>query len=1129
MGRSSIPPALIELSNPSTPEAQVAALQSLKNEIVGHEQRKELAVTHGVVKPLAGLLRSEARKGGKRRRGQSNGHGSSLFTENARSSGDMAQWTIEDELRFQATLIVGSLANGKNIHGQLNSIEKLTYYIGGPAFISPLLAGGVLPSLLEALRLGETPSKLVTTTLMTLNQVVDAVAQEKPWLDSSAPSTLAYAVNEQLYTKPVIESLAEILAQPAGTIKANQQINAAVRLIMKTCQDDAAKRMLVEANILDTLAGKLAAIAAADESSQDPETKPASRDQLPRSSLSDILEAISAIIKDSHYYTARFLYSQSTQQLFGWPKDRASTAYEGYSNSSKSHSWDKLIPRVQTMTSKSDAYTKTWPALGSYTSGGDSFSRLPSVDALQQTSGRSVITDESESPLFIWLMYVARRGEGRERLSACWLLALLKKFGDRWPLNDPSKVTRERHFSYLVIPLVVKMIEESNPISEHAKRAHSLGATARDEVRFMLERSPLVLAELVAGNKPLQSAAVDARILPTLVQILKKSFDTVASSSKPLWQPKSSSHEVKDPAIDPASSTLGRLGLSADVIHAFKYRESVLLALAALAADQDSLRKLVIEMGAATHIIEAMVPYSENNEPNVASATVKDGNPEPVLVAACKVTRSLSRSVSVLRTSLIDHGVAQPVYELLMHPSVKVQIAATEVITNLVLDMSPMRPVSYLPDHICRMLIRKEIMEAGVLRALCEQCRSANFNLRFGSLWALKHLCLGLPPSMRIQCLDELGVGWLVQVLNGEPNKPAMGTPNAAGEQVDLLNAVDEPQMDVDEEDSEEDEDDEDIMADNMPSMRRPGSRYTSAINIRDRLQQIKNDEQDVRLNNERDDIRLQEQALDFIRNFITESQNTGEMIDHLLKAFGHSRFFEILDSKLRPKNSSSSLPGASHHGSNTAPTYWNNSTQRGSYYPATHTLSTQQVQQLNWSTYPAPEIVHAAMFVLVHIANGRPQHKSLLISQTSIMHHVHSLLYHPRRDVRIACAWMLHNLIWLEDSSDQAAARERASLLRGMSFEEGAKTLARDMDADVRERAKTVVDSLHRLLGEAGQSQSQGQQQQSRTSGYSGHGQGFGGGDSGLGGMGMGASGGAGESRLGGLHGWGAETRGRR
>lgn len=105
-----IPSALQELSKPSTPEAQVKALQNLKNEIVGHEQRKELAVTHGVVKPLAGLLGAEARRGGKRRRDVTNGHGTGFAAESRGSQGD---WTIEDELRFQATLVVGSLANGE--------------------------------------------------------------------------------------------------------------------------------------------------------------------------------------------------------------------------------------------------------------------------------------------------------------------------------------------------------------------------------------------------------------------------------------------------------------------------------------------------------------------------------------------------------------------------------------------------------------------------------------------------------------------------------------------------------------------------------------------------------------------------------------------------------------------------------------------------------------------------------------------------------------------------------------------------------------------------------------------------------------------------------------------------------
>jgi hypothetical protein len=995
-------------------------------------------------------------------------------------------------------------------------------FTGGPAFIAPLLAGNVLPPLLEALRLSETPAKLVTATIRTLNQIVDAVAQEKPWVDMSDPSsrsTLAFAVSEQIYTRPVIENLAEILLQPAGTTNANQQISLAIRLLMKTCQEENQKKMLVDAGILDILATKLTAFATSDELEQNDGSRTTNSDRLPRTSLPDVIEALAAIVKNSHFYTARFLYSQPVQQLFAWQKDRTRTSDDDYNGSSQP-SWDKMIPRVQTITSKSDPYIKSWPALGSHTAAPmESYGRLPNAESVQQPTGRSVITDEAESPLFIWLMYVARRSEGRERLSACWLLALLKKFGERWPLNDPSKTTRERHFSYLIIPLVVKMVEESSPTSEHAKKAYAAGPAAKEEMRFVLERSPLVLAELVAGNKPLQSAAVDARILPTLVQILKRSFDTVTRSAKPLWQPRSSSHEVKDVKLDPASSILGRSGLSADVLHAFKYRESVLLALAALAGDQDGLRKLVIEMGAATHIIEAMVPYKENNEPGSTPPTTKNGNPESVLVAACKVTRSLSRSVSVLRTSLIDHGVAQPVYELLMHPSVKVQIAATEVITNLVLEMSPMRPVCPVYHIMSNLLTSdQEIIEAGVLRALCEQCRSANFSLRFGSLWALKHLCLGLPQAMKVRCLDELGVGWLVQVLNGEPSKPAMATPNAAGEQVDILNALDEPHMDVDEELSDEDEDEEeDTMAESIPSigrLQRPGSRYTSAINIRDRLQQIRNDEHDTRLNGERDDIRIQEQALDFIRNFISEEQSTGDMIDHVLKSFGHSRFFDLLDAKIRPKSSSSL--SQSQTGS-TAPSYWPNTTQRNSFTSSSNTQQQQQQQQQqpNWSAYPAPELILAAVFVLVHLANGRPQHRSLMISQTSLMQHLLPILSHPKREIRACCAWCLHNLLWLDDSSDEANTRERAMSLRNLGFEEASRAMLNDQDLDVSQRAKTVVDRFTVLLGDGHHGHAQGQAQRGTVYG-SGSGNQFGG-DGGMSGLG----------RLGGLHGWRHDSRG--
>lgn len=131
MGHSTIPAALVELSNPTTPEAQVIALRNLKNEIVGHEQRKQLAVTHGVIRPLAGLLREGVRRGGKRRHSNgvtqeaSNGAvPSSGAAPSSRTRQAHDDWTREDELRFQATLVVGSLANGEHAARQYNGSRE---------------------------------------------------------------------------------------------------------------------------------------------------------------------------------------------------------------------------------------------------------------------------------------------------------------------------------------------------------------------------------------------------------------------------------------------------------------------------------------------------------------------------------------------------------------------------------------------------------------------------------------------------------------------------------------------------------------------------------------------------------------------------------------------------------------------------------------------------------------------------------------------------------------------------------------------------------------------------------------------------------------------------------------------
>ncbi len=70
-------------------------------------------------------------------------------------------------------------------------------------------------------------------------------------------------------------------------------------------------------------------------------------------------------------------------------------------------------------------------------------------------------------------------------------------------------------------------------------------------------------------------------------------------------------------------------------------------------------------------------------------------NPVGVLIAACTLCGYFSRSVNILRTTLQDVGVGMPLFELLQHPNIEVQIAATCGVCNLVLGLSPMKEVSW--------------------------------------------------------------------------------------------------------------------------------------------------------------------------------------------------------------------------------------------------------------------------------------------------------------------------------------------------------------------------------------------------------------------------------------------------
>ena len=104
MTRPSTPPILSELRSPSSLASQVAALRALKNDIIGHEQKKEMWVGLGIVTPIARILNTY-RSGGKRKHKEVTGNTEDLSHQAGRND--------EEEARLQAVIIVGSLAHGE--------------------------------------------------------------------------------------------------------------------------------------------------------------------------------------------------------------------------------------------------------------------------------------------------------------------------------------------------------------------------------------------------------------------------------------------------------------------------------------------------------------------------------------------------------------------------------------------------------------------------------------------------------------------------------------------------------------------------------------------------------------------------------------------------------------------------------------------------------------------------------------------------------------------------------------------------------------------------------------------------------------------------------------------------------
>lgn len=981
---------LRDASAPS--EHRLQAARHLKNIIVGQDQRKELAVKDGIVQPLADLLAAAPKTAGKRR---TESQGVPL--------NQIPDWTPDDELRLQATLIIGSLA------------------AAGPTFLHPLCAANIPFFLVDTMSIdhGEVDSRLIAAALHALKSIaLFCSTAEEPLVE--------YDFWSAVINGSTLSNMDRILK--TGDKDQVRLIAEIISVIPGDREREKHKSWITTCGVLDTLTSLLVSHAVSSRllhySGNASQLPPPPPDAV----LPCVLAAIAATIDGSNYRAQRFILAPAVRDLFTRSGNDSNDyrqqfgARQGFMNS-----YESLLPPLHIPTNKTISHnpgSTNFPALKTLQNGKNGQSQL---------NGAPLIGDIDHSNAVCgWLIVLVRSVSGLHRVIALRLLAVVASAIEVDPAGPSHRTEflqktreRQRQLALLAVAPAVQLIKDINDatISDNTK--------SQKEARLIKEQACAVLALLVSCHKDLQVAAVELGAIKQVCPVLKKSFDNV-TLAKPMWSAKSS---VPSDPNAPATYHMGSPTFPPEISHAMRCREGALKALGALAAKEDVHRKAIIDSGVVSHITDSLKPFAPNAAADALSQRTpvapKDGNTVPVIIAACHAAVSMSRSVSVLRTSLIDGGIVKPLIQLLHHPSLDVQIAATDACCNLLPEFSPMR---------------EDLSEGNVIKTLAEHARSNSPALRLSSIWALKHLVHGCPRDVRLSALEELGTGWLVSIIQGEQREAApsgggvsvgsagLSTPNAAGEQVDLLNPssmdVDEPSAPHDAMD--DDDDDGELLYDEASSTQYRSSSIrstfnspTPAFNSKRYLSSIREREESDEYTLRKNEAEIQKQALDFVRNFI-HGDDCEYLSDHLMNQIGSAKVYDLLTAKLSP------LPRSVLSGKS--------------------------------QLYNTSELVLSTIHVIIHLANASAKHRQMLIAQKPLLQALLPHFNHPDHRIRVMCVWAVNSLTWIEEGDDRMDAHARFRELRQLGIESAVRGLVNDANLDVKERVKTAVRQFDTL-----------------------------------------------------------------
>ena len=546
--------------------------------------------------------------------------------------------------------------------------------------------------------------RTILQVLRTLNKIAEAWTLSTPERGSDGLS------RKGLYEYGVLRNLATLVAEDTLFGSAMPQVELIAGLLIKTCSEDSQQKLLEDAFVLEAFVSHLRSWIA---SSFGPQVKALCLQREPRLTVRDdsqndrlrhaaVLHVIENIVQFSNPRAQRVLSACSSifehvdgKFLDAWtdmtksPNPTLRATWPGPPTCVKC-----LSPRISTSPPKNHKVSVPRQA---------PFDQIKTIERQNGRGSSSAVelfsshglerVSHEESTLIPWLLHMSRAPDELISLSSMSLLATLSQL-------KLTRTTTDASVALLLVPSLVQMLDKAFLLPKPSNSLCQTGIYASfvDQVKA---EAPAILAKMTINNPKTQKAAFDSGAIKNLAQLLKQSYDPInAEASHPLWLPESGSG-LRKVHSDP-SRQMGPVGISAAARDVMRVRESTLVGLAALASTKDEFRKTTVDSGVVPIAVRALkaeevkfanpTPNIHDDKMDIVAKIAANGCRETVL-AACGLLRALSRSVATLRTSMVEAGLLEPLFELLRCSSMKLKIQATAVVCNLSLEFSPLKEV----------------------------------------------------------------------------------------------------------------------------------------------------------------------------------------------------------------------------------------------------------------------------------------------------------------------------------------------------------------------------------------------------------------------------------------------------